>query len=560
MSAIGGPNVVEDGLVLALDAANIKSFRGDPTTNTIVFPGAGAGRYNNPSFSGTIINTGQTFKGSPIWEVTFIPQDSGRVPRLGSTEGFGFLHSMGTRLFPDTRYMSSVYVRSEYPLQQSTNQFINTYSNIPGWGANGTDRTRLQEGIWTRLYSRYYRNLVIDNENYIDRNNTNTLNVIVNTTQLTQVLLTITVNSNGTFLTQTDYGTSTAGGVLLDFANHSGIRSANPSIINNGGISGLSTGTSAIVNHGLNSSTWTKLSNLNPIFKPNYPFQYYVLLNIPSTSGNDTTITLRPNFGGFYSSVSDSKFWKITFDVSNLQVNDVIKTYWTAPMLEQHNRDLPSKFVIGTRGTTVETGGGWVDRSGNNNHGELVNGPIFNSDNLGSIEFDGVNDYVVSSHRPNTVNGYSHGFWFKSNTNSQSRLSEIRDTSKTGNPLIGFVLNFTSVNKLAFLVRGSDGVRRDIFITQNILNNDWHYLVGQIRIDGITELYLNGDKITESNLTVNLNINLNDVGFVIGCRNLEGNIDAHFNGNISQTLIYNRALSAEEVLQNFNATKGRYGL
>ena len=41
-----------------------------------------------------------------------------------------------------------------------------------------------------------------------------------------------------------------------------------------------------------------------------------------------------------------------------------------------------------------------------------------------------------------------------------------------------------------------------------------------------------------------------------------GNLGSDFpmNGNISQVSIYNRALSAEEVQQNFNATKGRYGI
>ena len=36
--------------------------------------------------------------------------------------------------------------------------------------------------------------------------------------------------------------------------------------------------------------------------------------------------------------------------------------------------------------------------------------------------------------------------------------------------------------------------------------------------------------------------------------------ESHLNGNIASTQIYNRALSATEVLQNFNATRGRYGI
>jgi hypothetical protein len=35
---------------------------------------------------------------------------------------------------------------------------------------------------------------------------------------------------------------------------------------------------------------------------------------------------------------------------------------------------------------------------------------------------------------------------------------------------------------------------------------------------------------------------------------------AKFTGNIASVQIYNRALSATEVLQNYNATKSRFGL
>ena len=60
-------------------------------------------------------------------------------------------------------------------------------------------------------------------------------------------------------------------------------------------------------------------------------------------------------------------------------------------------------FVNGTRGTTVATGGGWADRSGNSNHGELVNGPTYSSDDGGSIVFDGVDDYVSILNNNNLV-------------------------------------------------------------------------------------------------------------------------------------------------------------
>jgi hypothetical protein len=46
----------------------------------------------------------------------------------------------------------------------------------------------------------------------------------------------------------------------------------------------------------------------------------------------------------------------------------------------------------------------------------------------------------------------------------------------------------------------------------------------------------------------------------IGRANYPGSGSRFFNGNISQVSIYNRALSASEVKQNFNATKSRFGL
>jgi hypothetical protein len=39
-----------------------------------------------------------------------------------------------------------------------------------------------------------------------------------------------------------------------------------------------------------------------------------------------------------------------------------------------------------------------------------------------------------------------------------------------------------------------------------------------------------------------------------------GLLTRYFNGSIAQTTIYNRALSASEVLQNFNATRARFGI
>jgi hypothetical protein len=575
MATAGGPNIETDGLVLKLDTANIKSFRGEPTTNTIAFPSAGANRYNNPGFSGTIVNTGETFRGSPIWEVTFIPQDSGRVPRLGSTEGFGFFHSMGINLLPNTSYMASIYVRSEYPLlNNSTQGFINTYSNISGWGAGGTSTTQLREGEWTRLYTRYFNNIVVGGVNYSQRGISNTLNAIVNTTQTTQVLVTVTIQSNGTFSTSTEYGTSTAGGSIIQFNEHAGLYSASPTITVNGEIVGLSTGTSAIINHGLNTSTFTKLSTSNPVLKTNYPFQYFILMNVPSTGGINRTISFRLDSNGFYTSLSDNKFWKATFDVSNLQVNNVIRTYWTAPMIEQHSRNLPSRFTTGTRGTTVATGGGWIDTSGNNNHGELVNNPVFSNDNLGSLQFDGVDDRVNCGTTLGNfgTSNFTINFFFKTTTTLTP--STFIAKSIGGNPTAeyGWLINNGSNGlNLGFAVAtvagswGSAGSYSIQTSGANIRNGVWQMatIVGD-RSQPNVSIYLNGilqtlqTYVGASSFTTIGNITNNQI-LTIGSES-DTNTPHPINSSMSQIQIYNRALTASKILQNYNAAKSRFGL
>jgi hypothetical protein len=569
MSSIGGPNLIKDGLVLNLDSANSKSFRGEQTTNTINYTSVSPARYNNPGFSGTIIDTGNKFLDSPIWEATFIPQDSTFIPRLGSTEGFGFFHSMGIPLLADTDYMGSVYFKTTYPLPNTSTQgFINTYSNITGWGNAGTANTRYQEGEWTRLYTRYRNSVTINSINYSIRGNSNIFSATVNTTSTTQVLVSITILTNGTFQTVTDFGSNTLGGGLTNFNFMAGIYFADPTITSAGGIVGLSTGTSAILQHGLNTSTWTKLSASNNVITSNFPFTYYLLLNIPSTGGVNATIQFRLNLTGFYTALTDNKFWKITFNTSNLQVNDVIRTYWAAPMIEQHSRTFPSKFVIGTRGTTVATGGGWADTSGNNNNGELVNGVGYNINNSGAVVFDGVDDHIVTGNLGSNFSNFTVSVWF--NPDSVSSFRNVLDCNyayngTTGN--IGPRLEMDNTGGLRWIYSESVSSNSNFYshfvLSNGLTTNKWHHALITYNSSTNTSItYYNG-----KNTGISRTLSGSPTGFLGSFTNLNigrgfhlGGTERIYIGRISNIQIYNRPLLATEVEQLFNSTKGRYNL
>lgn len=563
MATESSPFIPRDGLLLYLDAASRYSFRGEPTTNTVNHPSASANRYNNPGFSGGIVDTGDTFLGSKIWEVTFIPQDTGRVPRLGSTEGFGFMHGMGVAPLANTNYMASVYFKTDYPLVSTASQgFINTYSNIPGWGFAGTSTTRFKEDGWTRLYTRYNNTITIGGEPYSQRGVSNTLNAIVNTTQTTQVLFTVTLQSNGTFLTTTDYGSSAVGGTMANFATMVGLRSANPSITNAGGIVGLSTGTSAIVNHGLDTTSWTKLSDVNTLLKTSLPSTYYVLVNVPSTGGVNRTISFNLSMNGFYTSVSDNKYWKVTFDVSNLQVNDVIRTYWAAPMIEQHSRLLPSKFVIGTRGTTVAAGGGWANLMTDNYHGEIPDGIFGSKDNNGILSLDGVSNYI----------DLNNGIWGSTFTNTVGANYSIRCVIRpkaigTNQAIVSqrhgdaVSLYLMDNGKVTFEI---DDTNTRVGTNTVLQNNNWYDITVVFfnnTSSSFVEYYVNGifersETKWDSNGT-SINNNL-WIGWQ--SRTDYGINPTFFNGDIALVQIYNRAITRGEVYRNFVSTRSRFGI
>ena len=190
----------------------------------------------------------------------------------------------------------------------------------------------------------------------------------------------------------------------------------------------------------------------------------------------------------------------------------------------------------------------WSDLSGNNNNGTLVNGPTFNSANGGSIVFDGVNDYLVCpSNNSVDVNSFTWSATVQGLYNGVGCLLYI------GNPVGGGILPYKVFIGVVSskLYINYDGI---LFSFGNLVNNMIYYLT--ITYDqNITNMYVNGIFVGSSTartgtLTSKTNLFL---ASTIG-------IYEFFNGRIFNTLLYNRAISGTEVLQNYNATKSRYGL
>jgi hypothetical protein len=206
------------------------------------------------------------------------------------------------------------------------------------------------------------------------------------------------------------------------------------------------------------------------------------------------------------------------------------------------------------------SGTAWADLSGNGNNGTLVNGPVFDGTNMGSISFDAVNDYInFSSNIINLTNG-SHTFemWARAHNwiNDSSNCGDKRTypfTIHSGfDNFVGFVTNTT--NRFQFQ-RRDPGVNYFLSPPSAQELNIWYHLVGVLDNPG-SKMFVNGALVSFSTTAV---ATANPTTFRLGWNDFNCS-NSYFDGDIGLIKIYNRALTAAEVLQNYNATKGRYGL
>jgi hypothetical protein len=199
------------------------------------------------------------------------------------------------------------------------------------------------------------------------------------------------------------------------------------------------------------------------------------------------------------------------------------------------------------------SGTAWNDLSRSGNNGTLVNGPTFSSGNGGSIVFDGVNDY---SQVTGTIITSTATFiaWIRRNGNQPdyagiiySRGTVVSGLDFSGSPNSRNMINYTwndAVNTYSW----SSGL--------TIPDLTWCMCAISISSTSAIAYLCQSSGITSATNSVShTSTTLDDIK--IGSDDF-GN--RFFKGNIAQALIYNRALSATEILQNYNATKTRFGL
>ena len=205
----------------------------------------------------------------------------------------------------------------------------------------------------------------------------------------------------------------------------------------------------------------------------------------------------------------------------------------------------------------------WYDVSGRGTNGSLLNGPTFNSQNGGSIALDGIDDRITFG-SPNISTSCTVSQWIQPLTGSSTFIGHTSVNSATA-VLYSQLIKPSSIWYHQILVSGyAAGFAQEMNVyfqsnvTQFVENNKpynfsftWERTFNS---GSILKTHINGVYREQQQNTNNFWTNTASLATTTY------DIPSTYKGNVSTTIFYNRALSAQEILQNYNAQKSRFNL
>lgn len=194
----------------------------------------------------------------------------------------------------------------------------------------------------------------------------------------------------------------------------------------------------------------------------------------------------------------------------------------------------------------------FTDISGNGKDGTLTNGPTYSSSNRGAIILDGSDDYIstnLSVSSPSTT-AVTYDIVFKNNSSSNFKGLVGAASYQASGFFLGFYVNALTQIYVIYNNTGTEYVGGLTYSSSTISHGV--FVFNGRSISG----YRNGNFI--STLTASIDAGANSNGIQIG-RVLQGGW-GNAQCDIYSFRVYNRALNASEVLQNYNAIKGRFNL
>jgi hypothetical protein len=209
-----------------------------------------------------------------------------------------------------------------------------------------------------------------------------------------------------------------------------------------------------------------------------------------------------------------------------------------------------------TSGTT------WTDLSGSGNTGTLINSPVFNTNNGGNFYFNPtLQNYINCGSTANLTNiiNVTATAWVYANSTSGSYLYRYYSITSNNGWTLNAGAGLIDSSKTVFTFAGREDPSQYLTIrssTEFSINN-WYNITG-VKSANIWKIFVNGT------LQGSATLGSGNVVFASNNVNIGGlaalGFGSYLGGTVASTAIYNRALSDAEVLQNYNATKSRFGL
>jgi hypothetical protein len=212
-----------------------------------------------------------------------------------------------------------------------------------------------------------------------------------------------------------------------------------------------------------------------------------------------------------------------------------------------------------------------LDRSGNAFNSTLTNGPTYNTSNLGSIVFDGVNDFSTVTPTPTVLQGNPDltimGFYYRTGSFSTKGFWGIGGSNAggTGQGICNW--NFNNTNEITIDSWGqSTFTTGQTYPLNTWIGVAWRKVAGPMTRANCTISIFNGTmtNYTAGALTIlrgeaGTNLAINSIGGItLGSISVDTGYCSPV--NVANHYIYSRVLSDTEVLQNFSALRGRYGI